>query len=234
VAASAADNARIGPADGDPCVAVVRAAVLLRCDVDSANCNHYSCGMDPLADLKLSLPELAAAARVLVARAPAGERAVEAPDERTIRYYQTLGLVDRPMRYEGRTALYGLRHLCQVVAIPLLRGQGYSLAQIQSSLAGARTEALEGAVRQACGPLEDVVPARGAESPAAPPRLPPVPAAPFAGFPAPGKPTAAEPRALRAVEVAPGISVTVDPALVADPDDAIARITALFSPRGAS
>ena len=41
----------------------------------------------------------------------------DVPDRRTIRYYTTLGLLDRPAEMRGRTALYGQRHLLQLVAV---------------------------------------------------------------------------------------------------------------------
>jgi DNA-binding transcriptional MerR regulator len=64
--------------------------------------------------------------------APSGQvRAV--PDERAIRYYTTLGLLDRPA-LRGRTALYGRRHLAQIVAIKRLQASGKSLAEIQTLL----------------------------------------------------------------------------------------------------
>ena len=52
------------------------------------------------------------------------------PDERNIRYYTTLGLLDRPLAMRGRTALYGVRHAAQVVAIKRMQAAGKSLAQI--------------------------------------------------------------------------------------------------------
>src|SRR5436190_333812 len=55
------------------------------------------------------------------------------PDERTIRYYAAIGLLDRPAAMRGRTALYGSRHLAQVVAIKRLQGTGRSLAEIQAT-----------------------------------------------------------------------------------------------------
>ena len=58
------------------------------------------------------------------------------PDRRTIRYYTTLGLIDRPAEMRGRTALYGRRHLLQFVAIKKLQARGRSLAEIQQALAG--------------------------------------------------------------------------------------------------
>jgi hypothetical protein len=45
------------------------------------------------------------------------------PDERSIRYYTTLGLIDRPAAMRGRTALYGRRHLAQLVAIKRLQAR---------------------------------------------------------------------------------------------------------------
>jgi DNA-binding transcriptional MerR regulator len=59
------------------------------------------------------------------------------PDRRTIRYYTTLGLIDRPAEIQGRTAFYGLRHLLQLVAIKRLQTRGLSLAEIQHQLLGA-------------------------------------------------------------------------------------------------
>jgi DNA-binding transcriptional MerR regulator len=64
-------------------------------------------------------------------------RTREVPDLRTIRYYTTLGLLDRPAEMRGRTALYGRRHLVQLVAIKQLQSLGLSLPQIQQRLAGA-------------------------------------------------------------------------------------------------
>jgi DNA-binding transcriptional MerR regulator len=58
------------------------------------------------------------------------------PDNRTIRYYTTLGLLDRPAAMRGRTALYSQRHLRQLVAIKHLQAQGLSLAEIQQILTG--------------------------------------------------------------------------------------------------
>jgi hypothetical protein len=58
----------------------------------------------------------------------ANGRVREVPDGRTIRYYTTLGLIDRPAAMRGRTALYGVRHLLQLTAIKRLQARGLSLA----------------------------------------------------------------------------------------------------------
>jgi DNA-binding transcriptional MerR regulator len=73
--------------------------------------------------------------------APNG-RVREVPDRRAIRWYTTIGLLDRPAAMRGRTALYGPRHLAQLVAIKHRQAQGRSLAEIQAELVGASDEAL--------------------------------------------------------------------------------------------
>jgi DNA-binding transcriptional MerR regulator len=64
------------------------------------------------------------------------------PDRRAIRWYSTIGLVDRPAEMRGRTALYGRRHLLQLVSIKRLQSQGRTLAEIQAELAGATDRTL--------------------------------------------------------------------------------------------
>jgi len=54
------------------------------------------------------------------------------PDDRTVRYYGTIGLLDRPAAMRGRTALYNKKHVAQVVAIKRLQTMGRSLAEIQA------------------------------------------------------------------------------------------------------
>jgi DNA-binding transcriptional MerR regulator len=69
-------------------------------------------------------------------------RVRDVPDQRTIRYYTTLGLLDRPAAMRGRTALYGPRHLLQLVAIKRLQAQGLSLAAVQERVIGLSNPAL--------------------------------------------------------------------------------------------
>ena len=68
--------------------------------------------------------------------APNG-RVRDRPDGRAIRWYSTIGLVDRPFTGPGRAARYGPRHLLQLVAVKRLQALGRSLAQIQAELTGA-------------------------------------------------------------------------------------------------
>ncbi|MFI7542554.1 MerR family transcriptional regulator [Actinoplanes sp. NPDC049599] len=78
--------------------------------------------------------------------APNG-RVRDVPDRRAIRWYTTTGLVDRPAGMRGRTALYGPRHLLQLVAVKRRQAQGHSLAAIQAELAGASDAELTIAAR---------------------------------------------------------------------------------------
>jgi DNA-binding transcriptional MerR regulator len=84
-------------------------------------------------DALWTLPELVAevAARIAALPAPKNGQVRAIPDERTVRYYVTLGLLDRPSAMRGRTALYGNRHVAQVVAIKRLQTMGRSLSEIQ-------------------------------------------------------------------------------------------------------
>ncbi len=74
--------------------------------------------------------------------APRNGRIRAVPDRRTIRYYTTIGLIDRPAAMRGRTALYSERHLQQLVAIKRLQARGLSLAEVQQALAGLPDEEL--------------------------------------------------------------------------------------------
>lgn len=78
---------------------------------------------------------------------PANGQVRAVPGERSIRFYTTSGLLDRPAEMRGRTALYGLRHLLQLVAIKRLQAQGCSLAEIQARLAGISSHRLAGIAR---------------------------------------------------------------------------------------
>lgn len=183
--------------------------------------------MSPLlafTDRTFSLPTLVAAAGELCAclRAQADERVRQAPDERTVRYYQTVGVLDRPLRYEGRVAVYGYRHLLQVVAVKALQGEGLSLAQVQAALAGTETAALERAVSEAMGASTAMTSLRRPPA-AASPESPPA-----------GMTTTPKPRPLFTYALAPGVWVTVDPAKVPDPEALITSLSSAINPRSSS
>jgi DNA-binding transcriptional MerR regulator len=73
------------------------------------------------------------------------------PDRRAIRWYTTIGLIDRPVAHRGRTALYGPRHLLQLVAVKRLQAKGLPLVAIQQELAGATDSQLAGVARLPAG-----------------------------------------------------------------------------------
>src|SRR5437762_6978962 len=96
--------------------------------------------MRPAAETSLSLPELstevaAALSRLGLLGAAPDARVSPAPDARTVRYYTTLGLLDRP-DIVGRQARYGQRHLLQLLAIKGLQKSALLLAEIQERLYG--------------------------------------------------------------------------------------------------
>ncbi len=73
-------------------------------------------------------------------------RVTDAPDPRTVRYYQGLGLVDRP-RIVDREARYGWKQVLQVLAIKALQHLGLPLGQIQNRLTGRSEAELESVLR---------------------------------------------------------------------------------------
>jgi DNA-binding transcriptional MerR regulator len=69
------------------------------------------------------------------------------PNERLIRWYGTVGLVDPPLSRRGRVARYGRRHLLQLVAVKRRQAEGKSLAEIQVELSGVTDETLAAVAR---------------------------------------------------------------------------------------
>lgn len=176
--------------------------------------------LDPYRTAELDLSGLVDAAQHILARigpVASDGRVAAVPDARTIRYYQTAGLVGKPLRYDGRQAVYGYQHLLEVVAVKLLQARGLTLAQVQRALAAATVSEIEAAVSDALDA------ASASPAPAAPP---PLEGQPFA---APLRPSAIPTRGLIAAEVAPGVFVTVDPNRVDDAHAVIDRIAAVLS-----
>jgi DNA-binding transcriptional MerR regulator len=79
------------------------------------------------------------------------------PDRRAIRWYTTIGLIDRPVAHRGRTALYGPRHLLQLVAVKRLQARGLPLVSIQQELAGATDAQLARVARLPASVAAEVV-----------------------------------------------------------------------------
>lgn len=90
--------------------------------------------------------------------AVAGEQLGEEISPRTVRLYATQGLIDRPGK-EGRSAVYGHRHLLQLLLIRSLARRGLSLAAI-APLCGLPDPELEQQLAQLEAPAESPPPQR--------------------------------------------------------------------------
>jgi DNA-binding transcriptional MerR regulator len=115
----------------------------------------------------LSAPTLAQADARTGADASAAQvngRVRDVPNERLIRWYVTVGLVDPPLSRRGRVARYGRRHLLQLVAVKRRQADGRSLAEIQAELAGATDEVLADIARLPGECAPDPGPAPGMEA----------------------------------------------------------------------
>jgi len=98
-------------------------------------------------EISLSLADLSAEVALALSRlgllgAAPDARVSPAPDARTVRYYTTLGLLDRPV-IVGRQARYGQRHLLQLLAIKALQVRALPLSEIQERLYGRSDAELE-------------------------------------------------------------------------------------------
>lgn len=151
------------------------------------------------------LAERAAAALDATAAPAVSGRVTPLPDRRMLRYYTTLGLLDRPTM-SGRVAYYGRRHLLQVVAVKRLQAGGATLAQVQEALAGATTSTLE---RIADLPAEPAAPTPARQFWRAAPALAPA-----------GESPAPDAGVLGAVRLAPGVTLVLDNAGPIEPHDA--------------
>ncbi len=123
---------------------------------------------------------------------PVDGRAARHPDARAVRYYVGLGLVDRPLGYRGNAALYGRRHLLQLLAIKALQARGLGLPQVQGRLLGRPDGELQALLPPLRRPVER-------------PPGPPPPAPPGAGW------------QLR-FDLAPGVRLQVDASALPDLD----------------
>ncbi|WP_084463693.1 helix-turn-helix domain-containing protein [Microtetraspora fusca] len=122
-----------------------------------------------------TIGELAERAAALLGAGPRPNgRVRDVPNARLIRWYATIGLLDPPLARRGRVALYGRRHLLQLVAIKRRQAEGLSIAEIQTELAGATDEMLERvsglagappAIDASAGPPGGVAPAQPGGAP---------------------------------------------------------------------
>ena len=94
----------------------------------------------------LSIDDLVHLAAEIVPQIVAGQskhKVTEVPDARTIRYYIQEGLVDRPGGSAGPAAVYGYRHLLQIVAIKALQSEFVPIREIKRSIGSLSQKKLE-------------------------------------------------------------------------------------------
>ncbi len=110
---------------------------------------------------ELSLRQLVQEATGLIdamGMVPVDGRAARHPDARAVRYYIGLGLVDRPLGYRGNAALYGPRHLLQLLAIKALQARGFGLPDVQRRLLGRSDAELQSLLPPLRRPVRQPVP----------------------------------------------------------------------------
>ena len=138
-------------------------------------------------------------------------RVREVPDRRTIRWYTTIGLLDRPAAMRGRTALYGRRHLLQLVAVKRLQADGRTIAEAQEALLGIDESTLDAIARlpELAAEPQPLAPTPPATIPLAPSPLAPVaaPARFWAARPAAPAPSVA---AIPSLRLANGVTLVLD------------------------
>ncbi|HEY7487834.1 MAG TPA: MerR family transcriptional regulator [Streptosporangiaceae bacterium] len=112
-----------------------------------------------------TISELAELAGAALADEPVqvNGRVRDTPNERLIRWYTTIGLLDPPSGRRGRSALYGPRHLLQLVAVKRRQAAGSAIAEIQAELTGATDATLRDIARVP----ESVLPSGPDRTPAA-------------------------------------------------------------------
>ena len=155
-----------------------------------------------------SIDELLTEWRALEARLqPSADARVSAHlDARGVRYYQTIHLLPKPRRYDGRRAIYGAEHLVRLVCIRALQGQGRSLSEVQRILEHSGEGRLWGIATSALGaslPSQLTHDEGGA------------PSAPLTPVNDHSTPT---PRPLLEYVLKPGVVLMIDPELILDPD----------------
>jgi DNA-binding transcriptional MerR regulator len=153
--------------------------------------------------------------RVLPEEEGESRRVQWAPNERLVRYYTSLGLLDRPAEMRGRTAYYGTRHLLQLLAIKRLQLDGMTLRAVQQYLTGLP----DGELEEAAGLTSGWRSTLDAPPPPSPVETPFWERAPRT--PAPPPPPAPPPATLSGVVLGPDLILLVRPEVLEnlDPDE---------------
>lgn len=132
-------------------------------------------------------------------------RVRELPDERTVRFYTTVGLLAPPLRFAGRRAIYGHKHLTQLLAIKRLQSKGLSIRDIHERLRDKSLSELT-----AIAAVDSKILANALQSAA---RDPALDLWPRPATDRPAKVVATGSQDLRAYRITNGVYVHIDPAI---------------------
>ena len=105
---------------------------------------------------------------------PTNASARAAPSARSVRFYVSHGLLDRP-EGAGTAATYGYRHFLQLLAIKIRQREGQTLETIKREMKDVTGDALERRIAQSLAPAlvaNPVSPRTEAEAPVAWRRMP--------------------------------------------------------------
>ncbi|MFQ5575166.1 MAG: MerR family transcriptional regulator [Terriglobia bacterium] len=67
----------------------------------------------------------------------------QSPDVRTIRFYQSEGVLDKPIKRHGTKAIYGYRHLLQLLAVKRMQADSLPIRLIKEMIRDKDDRALE-------------------------------------------------------------------------------------------
>lgn len=70
-------------------------------------------------------------------------KVTNSPDVRTIRFYTARGVLDKPLDYKGTRALYGYRHLLELLVIKYLQSESLPIRKIREIIEGKDEQELE-------------------------------------------------------------------------------------------
>lgn len=96
-----------------------------------------------MSDQKWTVEELVELSSRLLPEDGGSRRVRWNPNPRLVRYYTTLGLLDRPKGVRGQVVHYGPRHLLQLLTVKVLQAEGFPLQEIQEKIYRQPDESLQ-------------------------------------------------------------------------------------------
>lgn len=200
-------------------------------------------------DASMSIDQAVERANALLAAATSPQpdgRVRPTLDGRTMRYYQTLGIVPPPRRAGGRRAVYRSTHLVRAVMTKLLQAGGARLGDVARSLANRSDQELwqqvgdllqSGSMGTTDGSSDFPASVRSGiqgHTPAHLQETPPA-AARIAGAGAgAGASAGTGPTQPRAITILPGVHLLMEATATADPDELLDAMRAFLARHGRS